>query len=311
MKKICREQMLSRLNAMRGLFAVEIVIGHVVRNEQSPVYLIGKFMIISVAFFFFVSAFGMSVSFEKKENYLKHFIKSKCLYLFLIAAVVFCFEAIIGFVLPWDSGLIGKDIIRRFVINTNWYIWEMIAFYLLFYLINRFIKTNGLKLLIMTAASLFIMHFSYVYLYESFYASSLAFPLGMAFGMYYDKICGYLSKPQGIITVILLTLIGLSAFVFTGDGLIEMVYLRNMICVASMLILTYIVSVIDFDCRLSRILGKYSTEIYLYQFMWLRFLENTNLVWQYKVPIALVLTFISAVIMHPVNIFIRKQTSKI
>lgn len=58
-----RDDLLKRLNGMRGIFAIEIVIGHVIRYEDTILYPLGKFMIISVAFFFFVSAFGMVKAF--------------------------------------------------------------------------------------------------------------------------------------------------------------------------------------------------------------------------------------------------------
>ncbi|MDD6072586.1 MAG: hypothetical protein PUC12_17515 [Clostridiales bacterium] len=48
-----------RLNNLRGIFAMEIVVGHVIRDDRTLLYPMGKFMIISVAFFFFVSAFGL------------------------------------------------------------------------------------------------------------------------------------------------------------------------------------------------------------------------------------------------------------
>lgn len=68
---ISRESCLTYLNRLRGIFAIEIVIGHVVRDEQTILYPLGKFMICSVAFFFFVSAFGMAVSYENStENLL-------------------------------------------------------------------------------------------------------------------------------------------------------------------------------------------------------------------------------------------------
>ena len=61
-------------NRLRGFFALEIVVGHVVRYESSLLYPIGKFMIISVAFFFFVSAYGMARSYDAKEDYLHGFL---------------------------------------------------------------------------------------------------------------------------------------------------------------------------------------------------------------------------------------------
>ena len=68
---------LQRFNNIRGFFALEIIIGHVIRYDKSILYPLGKFMIISVAFFFFVSAFGLSYSFRTKDNYLKGFIKNR------------------------------------------------------------------------------------------------------------------------------------------------------------------------------------------------------------------------------------------
>ncbi len=79
-----------RLNALRGFFAAEIVIGHVVRYEKCLLYPLGKMMIISVACFFFVSAYGRARSYARKEGYIKTFPRQKILYLVLLA-VTACF----------------------------------------------------------------------------------------------------------------------------------------------------------------------------------------------------------------------------
>lgn len=66
------------MNALRGIFAIEIVIGHVVRYENTWLYPFGKFMIISVAFFFFVSAFGMVSPIRNREMFtLRDFLREK------------------------------------------------------------------------------------------------------------------------------------------------------------------------------------------------------------------------------------------
>lgn len=62
-----RDDLLKRLNSMRGIFAVEIVIGHVVRYENTILYPLGKFMIISVAFFFFCFSFRNGDIFSRKR----------------------------------------------------------------------------------------------------------------------------------------------------------------------------------------------------------------------------------------------------
>ena len=84
-------------NRLRGFFALEIVVGHVVRYESSLLYPIGKFMIISVAFFFFVSAYGMARSYDAKEDYLHGFLFSKFSYLLTIAVIAYLHSLIIYF----------------------------------------------------------------------------------------------------------------------------------------------------------------------------------------------------------------------
>ncbi len=98
---LSRESYLQNLNNMRGLFALEIVIGHVIRYDRTILYPMGKFMICSVAFFLFVSAFGMAVSYEKKKNYLSiNFILSKPIYLAALSVLIFVFGMAVDAVCP-------------------------------------------------------------------------------------------------------------------------------------------------------------------------------------------------------------------
>ena len=46
-----KQELLGRYNMLRGIFALEIIVGHIIRFERTPLYLLGKVMIISVAFF--------------------------------------------------------------------------------------------------------------------------------------------------------------------------------------------------------------------------------------------------------------------
>ena len=135
-----REDCLQHLNNLRGFFALEIVIGHVVRHESGLIMLFGKFMICSVAFFFFISAMGLVIPYDKKENYLNYrFILSKPLYLFILAVMFF----LICFLIDLCGGLqlnyFTYNFLFSFYKNTNWFVWELIIFYFVFYIINIFI----------------------------------------------------------------------------------------------------------------------------------------------------------------------------
>jgi hypothetical protein len=116
-----RKNLLKRFNLLRGFFAIEIIVGHTIRYESTILYPLGKFMIVSVAFFFFVSAVGMVSSFETKREYLKLFLVKKCCYLFVIALIAYLFNVAlsraVGVKTVYSLGVL------QFFKQTNWYIW--------------------------------------------------------------------------------------------------------------------------------------------------------------------------------------------
>lgn len=110
-KDVCDgHELLERLNQLRGLFAIEIVIGHVGNQyPQSQLYLFGKFMIISVGFFFFISGYGVEKNFLKNGKYLHGFLGRKERKLLLLAIEAFIFAVIIDFITKSDLGYIAND----------------------------------------------------------------------------------------------------------------------------------------------------------------------------------------------------------
>ena len=292
----------SGFNRLRGLFALEIVVGHVVRYENSLLYPLGKFMIISVAFFFFVSAYGMARSFHRKQNYLTHFLFPKCAYLLLLAAIAYAHSLLVRLLAgePIDPG----RILGGFFVSTNWYIWELLFFYILFYLVYRFLpRYRVIVILAVTAAGTVLCYSSG--LAQGYYSSSLAFPVGLLFCERFDAVTGFLKTVPGKIMTFLLTCAGLSSLAFGPDSVIGMVVLRNLMCLSGLILLTYFLAYFTPDNFFLRILGKYSTEIYLYQFVFLQ-LTGEILPWPVRIPVVFALTFLSALLLSPLNRLVRR-----
>lgn len=135
-KSIEKEKMVARLNMLRGLFAILIVIGHCsmrFEKELLPFYIIHKFNMVGVCFFFYVSGFSLLYNLRTKENYLQHFLRNKMLPLFIIALL----SQLVSRVLA--AGILHEELnINVALLGTfNWYIYEMLIFYLVFYLICR------------------------------------------------------------------------------------------------------------------------------------------------------------------------------
>lgn len=300
-----------RLNSLRGLFALEIIIGHVVRSEATILFLLGKFMIVSVAFFFFMLGFGLVWSYEMKDEYLKGFLTRKIKYFFLIAVVTMGVNIMIDAVYKGNLGYypIEGNVILWFAQNTNWYLFEQGLFYILFYIAFRYIKKYSALFILITT----ILLATFVFLAgwtEMWYASSMGFPAGILFGRYFVSIMNFLKSIWGKLITVLMTMLGLTCLVLDVESLISMVYLRNIMCIACLLILIYFVGRYNFDNKVNRFLLSYSTEMYLFQFVWLKLTENYGLRWQLRLPVVIVCTALTASIMHPVFDRIKKSQNE-
>lgn len=301
------EEYLKRLNALRGIFALEIVVGHVVRYDATLLYPMGKFMIISVAFFFFVSAFGMVHSFYQKPDYLKGFLIRKPFYLFLLAVVIFVFNCTVDALGSWSLGYCdwrGSGIAEAFFSRTNWYLWEQILFYLLFYVIYRYVKKYRVALITVVT----LIFATVVFLngaIQGWYASAMAFPLGLLWGEYTNRCMKAAEKPWFWVLAVVLSMVGLSG-IWMGDNLIGMVYLRNIMCIAGILLIVCVVSIAAIGNRLTVWLGKYSVGIYVCQFIYLSISGQTG--WDYKLRMGFVVaaTILTAIIMKPLFDALRK-----
>lgn len=156
---------------------------------------------------------------------------------------------------------------------TNWYIWEQIFFYIIFYLTCKFCpKYKCIAVLIVTAFAMTIVF--YAGWIEGYYASALGFPLGMFVGEYYEKVTKWLMSVGGKIAVLLGCALGMTALMFDENSLVGMVYLRNILCVSGLLLLLMILKNVHFRNRILKFLQKHSSEIYLFQFSWLRITER-------------------------------------
>lgn len=301
------EDYFSNFNSLRGLFAIEIVIGHVIRYESGLLYPLGKFMIISVAYFFFVSAYGLTRSFHLKEKYLEHFLFRKCVYLLAIAGVAFVFRTLL--LLCAGRYESSTNIFRQFLNWTNWYIWELLIFYVLFYVVYRNLSKYRITVIaLVTVLMITVLFFTGAK--EMWFASALAFPAGLVFYEHFGEVTGFLGTFRGKWVVLLLTAAGLAALFLGEDSYLGMVWLRNAMCLAGICILFYFLSCVSTGNRFLRKLGKYSAELYLYQFIYLNLVNGQ---WDFRIRILVVcaLTGLTAVIMHPVNDKIRQEILRI
>lgn len=291
-------EMCRRLNALRGIFAIEIVIGHVVRYESTLLYPFGKFMIISVAFFFFVSAFSMALSYYRKENYLKNFLLLKVGYLLCIAVITYLVNVLIDIIVPMDlgyyevTGIIGKN----FFNCTNWYIWELLIFYICFYFIYRFTKRHLLYFVIITIALIVCFYGKSI----AWWASILAFPFGILYAEYFEKFNKIQYSKWGVIITVILCTLGLGGLFVSETNVTGMIISRNILCIGGILVLLYLIGYCCIDNKIIKFLTSNSTAIYLFQFVYLEIAYVYEWDWKIEIPFVLIMTIATAMIFSPI-----------
>ena len=299
-----RDNMFFSMNGLRGFFAIEILVGHAVHYRGDLfLYMLGEFMLIGVSFFFFVSGFGLARSYAMKKGYLDGFLLQKCGYLLSILMIYFMQNEVLRWLAGNHTGY-TDGFFSYFFVHINWYLWEQLFFYFVFWVVYRYVRRYKiLSVFLLTIIMVHIVYFSHLTI--SYCISAIGFPFGLLFYIYYDKFMTFLLSVKGMLLTMILTLIGLSSMLFEGN-LFSDVYLRNILCLAAILILIYIVHFFRFKNPVLVFLEKYSTDIYLYQFICLELFEKTQSLVVYTV-LTLVSTVIMAMLMHPINKYIRKQ----
>ena len=308
-----KEQVLDNLNLLRGIFALEIIVGHVIRFDKCFLYPLGKFMICGVAFFFFVSAMGLSISFQKrKEKYLTYkFLLTKPGYLFLLAIIIYIINFLIDLFTGRGVGYYSYPVFSNFFEVTNWYIWKQAAFYIVFFLVYKYIKKYRLTVMFSYTVLACVLLY-YLGFVEGWWASGLAFPMGLLFGEYYEQMKKLLYSLKGLIIIGACILFGSLCLIIPAENVITMVFMRNIMCVAAIAVFWFLCSHFRFgNNRISKILCAISTELYISQFIWLRLSETYHGEYYYRLLFVGIGTFVTAVCLHPIVNLLKRMRLRV
>lgn len=105
---------------------------------------------------------------------------------------------------------------------------------------------------------------------------------------------------------VILTLVGLWPLLFSR-GIFTLCYSKNICCISIILILFIFLSKFEIKNKVILFLMKLSTEIYLCSFLWIHTLELTGMNYMQRMPIILLATILSALMINPICFAIKKQ----
>lgn len=182
-----------RLLPIRGVLCILIVIHHVYRempdtfNHWLIVYNNVGFWIVSM--FFFFSGYGLSLSIEKKNNYLSKSFPSKKFYKILLPSLFIGFIYIVVYAYNGDFSFHRFLILLRYgqcIPTSHWFIYVLFYQYIIFYICFK--KVKRYPLLIYTLVTIISMLTLYILNYPTIWFKSTIFIcIGMLYFSYIKK----------------------------------------------------------------------------------------------------------------------------
>lgn len=240
-------------NALKGLFAIIIVMFHASKSPYDILGIAGAFPIVT--FFSMFSGYGVIYSLAKRENYRERLIEKIFWIIIPYSIVLFLSKTLWNTVftagLMWMNVILlfyGSALIASFFRETR-RIYFLIVFWIIYIVLFGFFIPNT---------------------YLAWTEQSLGFIYGIVWAKYHEKIFEVIHKYWRMIALFGVTLILLGTYLYMGvraaDHVTTMGYLyRNLINVGCVILFMVIVTFFSFRSKLLELLGKHSLWIFMFQ----------------------------------------------
>lgn len=252
---------------IRGICAIEIVLGHlgIALSNQLVLFPFRKAGILIVGVFFFLSGYGLLYNYETKVNYLNGFLKKRMLSI-VIPVILVQLVYILILINDKISDTLGALSISSFFGYINWYVWEIIGLYIVFFLVFRYLKIYKALLMLTFSCIIFVFICYILKVSNPWYGSTFCFPLGVLVAIKRNKILQWCNVKVGrklfglgLVLIICFALF----FKLPQHNLVGVIFARNMAALAFVIILIIILSKIRVGNWITVYLGRISYEIYL------------------------------------------------
>lgn len=255
--RFCEEPLkLANIIPLRGILAVEIVLGHTYGHleNDSLLYFNNRIGVWVVGIFFFLSGYGLSYSFHRKKDYLKGFLVKRVGRI-LFPFVIVCF-------LNYFLGVCGSLLECMF---QDWFVVEMTLIYCVWYLLYRYLPEKYVVPIFAFLVLVLNIWGSYYGIGSRWYGSTACFLLGIAFEKNEKTIFPYCRAGYGRkigISVAFFVFSGIS-FVLNENNLFANTLMINVTCILLCIIVYLFMMKITIGNVLTHFLGCISWQIYV------------------------------------------------
>lgn len=255
--------------ALRGICALEIMIGHIGVLTNHPVlYFNRKAGILFVGFFLMMSGYGLEYGVDNKKGYMKGFIRKKVIRLFLPACFIHYIYEIIMCLFFYEGNNISVFSIKNFISLLNWYVFEQLVLYVVFFILYK-ITPKWSKFIIFVLSLFFIMVAYYAGWYEPIYGSVLCFSMGLYLYRYKNMIYAVIEKHYiaALLGTGIVLLCSVAGFVVLGtESVIGNPVCRNLAAMSFCALIIVILNRYEIGNRITYRLGQCSYELFLIHF---------------------------------------------
>lgn len=267
---------MNKYNLMRGLIAIWIILGHCsmeFEKEILPLYLIHKFNLVWVGVFFFLSGWGLEISNVTKKNYLKGFLLKKTISIIGMTVKVWIFGILILTLVGKNYNFYFLELLKNYFFSTNWYMWELLFFYYLYYLTTKYIQNSKIRLYVIFIICLcIVMLLPFTGIKPAYYFSCLGFPVGIFSYHNRERIQNCFKRyPVKILLILMMIsfLCTLSLLLPQKNSISALG--KNIMCISVALMGVILFMNFSLEARSLKFLSMISPQLYLYQFPILTF----------------------------------------
>lgn len=190
-------------SVIKGIFILIVFLSHSMSYIDTNINysFLSKGLVIflsqlMVCMFLFYSGYGVLESIKKKGNeYIDNMPKKRILKTLINFDIVVLIYAVLFFII---NGYLSKKQLLFSLVgwdsfgNSNWYIFDILILYTITFLsFSIFDKDNKKGVLLTTLLSLVFIAFIYGYKDSYWYNTVLAYPFGMCFSLYKEKLDSY------------------------------------------------------------------------------------------------------------------------
>lgn len=329
---------------LQAVACIAVILHHLTQEitsygsvDRGPITILSSMGILFTAIFFFFTGYGLILSVLNNPDYLKNFLRHRLTVIlvpFFTANAVCVLIRIFYSHIPTSAVDIVRAVFGITLLNGNgWYFVEVFWLYIFFYLIFRIVKSKNIAIVLLCVASLIMIYYAYglghdysdigdrPFYGEWWYNSTIAFPLGVLFARFRDRIITFLQKGYWlcltVISIAFVVAFTIEERILRAHGYYSysekiakgglsdagMTLIAQMIaCVFFVLLILLLNMKLEIHNPILKALSGVTTEIFLLHGLFINTIfdfKNVNDVWMYAIVLACSIP--AGALMHLVN----------